>query len=190
MAYIKQLADAAFEKLLAERGSLWCSLRRGSPAHNGMVALASSHPVYGPRPLAADPERGTMASWKNVNPGLVLRYTSLQVFPACNLVGRRLDKRRERQLVAKGQLVMKEKLFKSTSGAKTTRRARHQSVLAPGALAPPRSRVGLPSSHTAVLRPRMHGDILCAPIFLQFAQLVARETTDLCSFKAPCSACR
>eukprot|EP00752_Nemacystus_decipiens_P004452 g4065.t1 len=34
-----------------------------------------------------------------------------QVFPACNLVGRRLDKRRERRLLAEGQRAMKESLF-------------------------------------------------------------------------------
>ncbi|CAN0082411.1 unnamed protein product [Pylaiella littoralis] len=38
-----------------------------------------------------------------------------QVFPACNLVGRRLDKRRERQLVADRQRATKESLFQSVS---------------------------------------------------------------------------
>eukprot|EP00903_Cladosiphon_okamuranus_P015336 g14166.t1 len=38
-----------------------------------------------------------------------------QVFPACNLVGRRLDKRRERQLIAERQRDMKEILFQSVS---------------------------------------------------------------------------
>lgn len=41
----------------------------------------------------------------------------LQVLSACNLVGRRLDKRRERQLLAEEQRAMKESLFKSVTGA-------------------------------------------------------------------------
>lgn len=42
-----------------------------------------------------------------------------QVFPACNLVGRRLDKRRERQLLVQRQRSMKENLFQSVSGTVT-----------------------------------------------------------------------
>ena len=42
---------------------------------------------------------------------------SSQVLPASNLVGRRLDKRKERQLAAELQQAMKESLFKAVSGA-------------------------------------------------------------------------
>ncbi|CAM9110328.1 unnamed protein product [Ascophyllum nodosum] len=38
-----------------------------------------------------------------------------QIFPACNLVGRRLDKRKERQLLAEEERVMKGRLFRSES---------------------------------------------------------------------------
>lgn len=49
----------------------------------------------------------------------ILEYSVVfvQVFSACNLVGRRLDKRRERQLLAEGQRATKESLFRSVSGA-------------------------------------------------------------------------
>lgn len=47
-----------------------------------------------------------------------LMYSSFatQVFPACNLVGKRLDKRRERQLAAEKTRATKEALFQSVSG--------------------------------------------------------------------------
>eukprot|EP00904_Undaria_pinnatifida_P000303 jgi/Undpi1/10273/HiC_scaffold_28.g12725.m1 len=63
---------------------------------------------------------GALASlWQvAINGGQLSSFCSIledKVLPASNLVGRRLDKRRERQLVAEGQRAIKERLFKAVS---------------------------------------------------------------------------
>lgn len=103
------------------------SSRQGRNVTCAPSPMLPGHPPP-PRHVRLDASTFTMQSLSSRKSGVFPKgsplhyylYDAHKVFTSCNLVGRRLDKRRERQLVAERQRALKESLFRSVSGAAHT----------------------------------------------------------------------